>query len=60
MVLGAGSRWIRVGRRSTGGTVNILTKQPVARPFVEMGTLFGSFGTARTSPTSPVVHCGGL
>jgi len=37
------------GRSDPGGTVNILTKQPVARPFVEMGTLFGSFGTARTT-----------
>ncbi len=37
------------GRSDPGGTVNILTKQPVALPFVEMGTLFGSFGTARTT-----------
>lgn len=37
------------GRSDPGGTINILTKQPVALPFVEMGTLFGSFGTARTT-----------
>ncbi len=37
------------GRSDPGGTINILTKQPVALPFVEMGTLVGSFGTVRTT-----------
>ncbi len=47
------------GRSDPGGTVNILTKQPVALPFVEMGKLFGSFGTARTGRRRRTIERGG-
>ena len=35
------------GRSDPGGLVNIITKQPTAERFVEMGGLWGSFGQVR-------------